>query len=120
MEERFDEGIIKGAKPSKLLNGTNLSYMKNYICKISGKLNGTGFFCKINYKGILTPVLMTNYHVIDEEFLEMRKQIILYVNNEQKILNINKNKKIYSSKRDKYDLIIIKLIEADEINIVTS
>ena len=37
MEERIDEGLIKGAKEIMLLNKTKLKEMNKYICKISRK-----------------------------------------------------------------------------------
>ena len=48
---------------------TILNQMKNCICKI--KINqtyGTGFFCKIPYENETMNVLMTNYHVLDENY----------------------------------------------------
>ena len=116
MEEKIYEGEIKGAEPSKLLKETNLNYMNKTICKISGNLNGTGFFTKIDYKNETIPVLMTNYHVIDDKFIEKYKQIKIYVNNNEKNIKIKKNSKIYSSPKNKYDIIIIKLNEEDELN----
>ena len=69
MEEKIVEGLVKGAEPPKLLENTNLKYMKDYICKVSGKIVGTGFFCKIKYEDKLIPVLMTNYHVLDDNYI---------------------------------------------------
>ena len=66
MEEKIEEAKIIGAQPTKLLKDTKLYYMKDYICKISSKGKiGTGFFCKIENKDGLIPVLMTNYHIIE-------------------------------------------------------
>jgi len=67
--------IIKGEKkinnfPEPVsIKGTMkiLEQMKNSICKIY-KANGTGFLCHIPYKNKYLNVLMTNYHVIDENF----------------------------------------------------
>ena len=63
MEERFEEGMIKGAINSITLERVEniLKQMKNCICKITGKNIGTGFFCKIPYKKEIIPVLITNY-----------------------------------------------------------
>ena len=116
MEEKIDEGIIKGAKAPEILKETNLSYMKDYICKISGKLLGTGFFCKIEYKNELIRVLMTNYHIIDDEYIESKHQIKIYINDKCKIIKADKSRIIYSSIRNKYDLMIIKIKEEDEID----
>ena len=109
MEERIDEGLIKGAKEIMLLNKTKLKEMNKYICKISGNNIGTGFFCRIKYGIDLIEVLITNYHVIDDNYLNNNKELKFYINNKSKIINIDKNSKIYSSKRNKYDIMIIKL-----------
>ena len=49
---------------------------------------------------------MTNYHVIVDN-----KKINITINNEKILdtININENNKIYSSIRDEYDIMIIKL-----------
>ena len=109
MEERIDEGLIKGAKEIMLLNKTKLKEMNKYICKISGNNIGTGFFCRIKYGIDLIEVLITNYHVIDDNYLNNNKELKFYINNKSKIINIDKNSKIYSSIRNKYDIMIIKL-----------
>ena len=109
MEERIDEGIIKGSKEIMLLDKTKLKKISKYICKISGKNIGTGFFCRIKYGIDIIGVLITNYHVIDDNYLESNKELKFYINNKSKIINIDKNSKIYSSKRNKYDIMIIKL-----------
>ena len=59
---------------------------------------------------------MTNYHIIDDNYLENNKQIIVYINNNYKVININKNNKIYSSNNNEYDIIIIKIKEEEKIN----
>ena len=52
MSERIDEGIIDGAVDYVTIKQTQtiLMQMKECICKIKGKLKGTGFFCHINYE----------------------------------------------------------------------
>ena len=83
--------------------------MKNWVCKINGNKIGTGFFCLISYEKKLIPVLMTNYHVLNGNFLDIEKEINVYINGKLKIIPINKDSKIYSS--EEYDLIIIKIKE---------
>ena len=60
--------------------------MKNYICKIflPNGTKATGFFCKISFpdKNRLLTVLMTNNHVINEDY---QKNIHLLINNEKKL-----------------------------------
>ena len=117
MEELIEECYIPGAinaisidKEEKILN-----QIINCVCKINGKKFGTGFFCKILYNNELIPVLMTNYHVVDDNFIETNTKLNVYINQKLKVLNINKNSKIYSSVNNKYDLMIIKIKE-EEIN----
>ena len=46
--------------------------MEKCICKIykNDGSKGTGFFCKINYDNKEIPVMITNYHVINDEYIE--------------------------------------------------
>ena len=75
MEDDYEEGIIKGAKEMKLLEETDQKEKGKCICKINGSKIGTGFFCKIKYENALIPVLITNYHVIDDNFIESKDNI---------------------------------------------
>ena len=108
-EKTVNETRIEGSSEPILLEETkNISHMENYICKIIiGDKIGTGFFCKIEFNNKKIPVLMTNLHVINNEFLERNEYLKVYIKNDYHIININKNSKIYSSQR--YDLMIIKL-----------
>ena len=108
-EKRIFEGDIPGARPPELLEKTNLSFMEKYICKINGLKTGTGFFCKIECNDKKIPVLMTNYHIINDKFLEDNKYLKVYIKNDYHIININKDSKIYSSIKEKYDIMIIKI-----------
>ena len=116
MEERIYEGMIKGGEPPKPLKQTKLNHLKNCICKISANMIGTGFFCKIDYKDKKIPVLITNYHIIDDQYIENHNTLTIYIDDICKIININKNEKIYSSGKYEYDLMIIQLKEIDEIH----
>ena len=116
MEERIYEGMIKGGEPPKPLKQTALNHLKNCLCKISANMIGTGFFCKIDYKDKKIPVLITNYHIIDDQYIENHNTLKIYIDDIYKIININKNEKIYSSGKNEYDLMIIQLKEIDEIH----
>ena len=113
MERRLDEGKITGSIDAISLENMEkiTEKMKTSICQVYGELTGTGFFCKIPYEGKRIPVLMTNYHIISDDFLKNNKSFKISINNEEKYdtININENSKIYSSIRDKYDIMIIKL-----------
>jgi hypothetical protein len=113
MKVRIDEGKINGAiDVISLENIVNITkQMKRSICQIYGDQIGTGFFCKITFGGTIIPVLMTNYHIISDDFLKNNKSFKISINNGEKYdtINLNENSKIYSSIRDKYDIMIIKL-----------
>ena len=109
MEDKYEEGIIKGAKEMKLLEETDQKEKEKCICKINGKGVGTGFFCKMSYQNELVPVLITNYHVIDDKFVQSNNSLKVYINEDYKFININKNRIIYSSSNNEYDIMIIKL-----------
>ena len=100
-EEIEEEGLMGDAVDALTKNKLKIIFeqMENCICKIIADKKGTGFFCKIPYLNKLIPVLITNYHIIDDEFLKAKKQIELLINDEQKliIINLNEKKKIYSN-----------------------
>ena len=97
---------------------------KNCICHIiideneSGFKIGTGFFCKIPYENNMILVLITNYHIINDDFLERNDNIKVLINNDKKeiIIKLDKNKKIYSSGKNEYDIIMIKINNEDNVD----
>ena len=115
--EEIKDGKITGAIDAitlkKIENITE--QMKNCICKVYGEETGTGFFCKIQYEGKTIPVLMTNYHIISDVFLKSNKVVKISTNDgegeEYNEINIDENSKIYSSIKEKYDIMIIKVEE---------
>ena len=121
-EERFEEGLIKGTISSLSRNKLELisNQMKKCICKIlNGNKIGTGSFSKIQIKDKLIPVFITNYHIIDDSFIENQKEIEVSLDNNciYKKIKIDKKSKLYSSNCDEYDIMIIKLKEEDDENI---
>ena len=112
MEETIDESFTpKSTKAISLSEEKEYKSYENCICKIIGKSAGTGFFCRIEHEGGLIPVLITNYHVIDDEYMEKNDKLKYYINNDSYVIDINKDSKLYSSSRDKYDIMIIRLKE---------
>ena len=113
MEEIINEYYPAGAKRAVLLcNEKKYKKYENCICKIIGtKKNGTGFFSKIEYEGNLVPVLITNYHVIDDDYMEKNNKLNYYINKDLNVIDINKDSKLYSSSDYKYDIMIIRLKE---------
>jgi WD40 repeat protein len=118
MSERTDKGATTCAVDFVTIKQREIISMQlqKSICKIKGKLPGTGFFCYINYENKNIPCLMTNYHVLDYKFIKDNNKIEIIINDnkikEDIIINIEDI--IYKSKKNEYDLIIIKLKEGKE------
>ena len=74
-----------------------LFQMKNCICKIlkENGTHGTGFFCKIPYNKSLLYLLITNYHVLDENDIKDDKNIEITINDS----NISKNIRLDKSRK---------------------
>ena len=103
MEKIIKEKTLDNYPLPVTIEKTNkiLDQLKRCVGKIKTKNgNGTGFFCKIPYKGKELPVLMTNNHVIDDNFIKQNKYIIVTLNDgiEDKIIELDTNKMIYTSK----------------------
>ena len=116
MSERIDEGIITDSVDSLAIKQKEIISMQlqKSICKIKGKLIGTGFFCYINYENKNIPDLMTNYHILDDKYIKDNNKIEIIINDNKINIIINIEDIIYKSKKDEYDLIIIKLKEGEE------
>ena len=120
MEKRINEGEIKGAIEPVTMEQTKkiLYQMNKSVCKILGQeKNGTGFFCELNINNEKIPVLITNFHIIDDKFIESNDKITIQLGNEKecRIIYLNKNKIVFSSSSGKYDIIVIKIVKKDEI-----
>ena len=95
-----------------------LEQMENYICKIiiDNDTKGTGFLCKIPLHGDnkLTPVLITNNNVINDNILARKKDIIIKSfctsSIEEKKLNLS-NRTAYNNK--KLGISIIEIVNKD-------
>ena len=115
-----NEGKINGAIDILTLEKTEkiCEQMKTCIFKIYGYKIGTGFFCKILYNNGYIPVLITNYHIIGDEYLKNNKQIKISFNNEKifDIIDIKEENVIYSSLSERYDIMIIKIKDENKYN----
>ena len=91
-------------------NDVLLEQVKKYICEIyiNKKIKGIGFFCYIPFpdKYHLLPSLITNNHLINKKNKDINIDILLG-NKETKKLDINDNRKIYTSV--KFDTTIIEI-----------
>ena len=118
----MEEKLLNNYSPPVTIECTEkiLEQMKKGICKIKNrKGKGTGFFCKIKYENEIYPVMITANHIIDKEIIEENKLINITLNNDDekgdKNIEINSNRKIYTSK--KYDTTIIEIKpDIDQIN----
>ena len=102
--------IIRGSPGIVLSNQILmiLEQMNKCVCKVYSERNctSTGFFCFIPINNIKFPALITNNHVINEQFINKNETISLELNNEKKTINI-KDKKIYTNRE--YDITIIEI-----------
>ena len=112
-EDKYEKTKIPGAKEPEPLEESKHKDKGSCICKIFGKAIGTGFFCKMIYQNEEVPVLITDCHVIDDKFVQSNNSLKVYINEKLKLTNINENKIIYSSPINEYDLIVIRLQDAD-------
>ena len=98
---------------------TILEQMMNCICNIKLKgSTGTGFFCKIpkGYGNNETlDCLLTNYHNIDEKYLNENNEISLLLkdNTEPKFIDLLQKREKYYNKD--YDITIIEILKSDKI-----
>ena len=85
--------------------------MKYSICEISGKSIGTGFFCNIELDGKKVHCLLTNYHVLDPQFIKENKNITSSMNDKSinEEITVAEKDILYHSIRDEYDMVIIKI-----------
>ena len=95
-----------------------LEQSEKCICRIlcENENSGTGFLCLIPFpdKLNLLPVLMTNYHVLNDLYKE--KNIEFTLNNDKlKVkLKIDNSRKIYEN--ENYDIIMVEIIEKDNLD----
>ena len=111
-----EESLIQGSiDPINMANTERiLNQMKNCICKIKiENIKATGFFCKI--PNINKNFLMTNYHVIDEIYINKNKEIPLLLNDNKTIFIIDLNKKREKYFNKEYDITLIEIKEDEKI-----
>ena len=104
---------------SATMKQTKLIYnqMNDSFYKIQGKDNklGIGLFSKIKIKNKMILILMTNYHLIDEKFIENNFGIKIKINNEFQFINFSDKRLNYINKE--YNLSIIAIEENKKINL---
>ena len=60
---------------------------------------GSGFFCKLPINHTFLSVLLTNNHVLNEEFLNNRKELIVEYKEKKKILDLRNRYKYQKRKK---------------------
>ena len=117
------EVVIKGhCEPIKINELNDLFQYKQSMCKIrfhkiiNNQIHyvfGSGFFLTVNIKGIsFNKCLMTNNHVLNEDFFKKSREIEIEYNNAIKVLTI-KNRQIYTNKT--LDYTCIEIFDNDNI-----
>ena len=110
------ESMIKSAVDPVNMTCTEkiLHQMKNCICKIKiENVSATGFFCKIPFINMI--FLITNFHVINEEYMKENKKINILLNDEKEALVIDLAIKRENYFNKEYDIALIELKENDGI-----
>ena len=117
MANIIEEGEIKGAIDPISIQQTKtiLEQMENSVCRIiSEHKNGTGFFCQLEFNKEKIQVLITNYHIINDDLLYFHKTIKIYLKNKCIPIKLNKSRKFYSSSNKEYDIMILKIYDYDD------
>ena len=108
----YDENLFKIGNEQK----------RKYICKIEMDNGyGTGFLCKIPFgsKNNLLPVLITNNHVIDENYIYEIRVIIFTKENEPNYyynISFDIPRRFYTDKNNDFTIIEIKHEDNIELN----
>ena len=108
------EKIIKSSVEPVNIKSTEkiLNQMKNCICKIKIKnIYSTGFFCKTPNMNFL----MTNYHMINEEYINENKKINILLNDDKEVLILDLEIKREKYFNKEYDIALIEIKEKDKI-----
>ena len=87
-----------------------LNQMNDLFYKIIGKDNifGFGFFCKMKIKDKIIPLLMTNYRLIDENYIENNFGIKIQINDELITIEFDDKRLKHINKEEDLSIIVIK------------
>lgn len=89
--------------------------MNKSVCKIIVDFKGTGFLCMIPYPNIfnLLPVLISCNHVLTNDVVVPGNKLKLLFEGEEKIIEIDEERKVYKSPKKEFDVTIIELRKTD-------
>ena len=119
----INEKVIKDYPIPAFYESTKaiLGQMANNIYKINiNSEKGTGFFTKIPINDkLIIPGLITNYHVINKEYLDKKNEIAVNLYNNEENINKDESKKIKVKNKviyynEIYDVTIIELDENED------
>ena len=118
MAKTDDEKEIDNYPLQLTIEGTEtiIKQMKNTICQIiKGNTKGTGFFCKVkNPKdNQLITLLITNNHVLNNDYFKKSKTIKFYLHEDHKIKTIPINDRIIFKNKD-LDITFIEIKEEEK------
>ena len=119
------EGLLESyANPATYEEIQDLYSYKSAICKIffetlkDGKKVkgfGTGFFCDLDDKNIpFKKALFSNHHILDENSIQINKQIEFESFDIKNTITITKERKAFTNKE--LDYTCIEILDTDEIN----
>ena len=123
MEDKslFEAQLNRYPKPVTIEGITKiLEQLKKAICKLyinKGEKKGTGFFCNINLKNKSINTLISNFHIINSNYINNNKKIIFSINDDSeiKVIKIEPNDKREIYYNEKNDITIIEIINNDNI-----
>ena len=118
------EGIIIGhSMPISKKEIIKLFENEKSMCRIFSQreqkekvenINGTGFFFKINNKDIpFDKCLITNNHILNEDYITKHNKINITYNNQEKSISINEKRKVFTD--EELDYTIIQILDEDKI-----
>ena len=116
----INEKVIKDYPIPAFYESTKaiLGQMANNIYKINiNSEKGTGFFTKIPINDkLIIPGLITNYHVINKEYLDKKNEIAVNLYNNEENINKDESKKIKVKNKVIYynEIYDVTIIELDE------
>jgi V8-like Glu-specific endopeptidase len=101
------------------LNEVDLNLIEVFpsVCKVKVKnLSGTGFFIKLYINNKELFCILTNEHVIKEEFVESNEKIIISYEYEKKYnkIKLNQSERFIKCNKD-LDVTIIEIIKSDNV-----
>ena len=120
-KERRDEGFISGSKFEEL--DTCLMDVSKSVCKLKIELNseikyGTGFFLRYPIDGKYIYCLLSNEHIIEEEFIKNKYIMNVSYNYENKsiLIKLDKSERYIRSFIDiGLDITLVEILNDDDV-----